>query len=84
MNFDPSTKDLPIHSFIISSTSHAKVTSWNVAPGDKIRKGVVLLSYSLNDSNNPSDCSSQLKSSLVGVVRETAYNVGDTVPPGYV
>ncbi len=83
MNFDPVTKDTPIHSFFISSTSHAKITSWSVAPDDKVRRGVVLLSYTLNDGGGQSDCR-QLKSTLVGVVRERTYNVGDIVPPGYV
>ncbi len=75
------TKETPIHTFFISSTSHAKITSWSVAPDDKVRRGVVLLSYTLNDGQ--SDCQ-QLKSSLLGVVRKTTYNVGDIVPPGYV
>ncbi len=86
MDFDPiADQDTPIHSFFISSTSHAKITSWNVAAGDKVRRGVVLLSYALHDRDGvQSNCSKegQLKSTLVGVVRETLFKVGEMVPPG--
>ena len=86
MDFDPiADQDTPIHSFFISSTSHAKITSWNVAVDDKVRRGVVLLSYALHDGDGvQSNCNKdgQLKSTIVGVVRETLFKVGEMVPPG--
>ena len=86
-------EDVPLHSFFISSTSSAKITCWNVAPGDKVRRGTGILSYSLVETtpslqsdSGQSNChtdgsTQQLKSTLVGVVRETLYKEGEVVPP---
>lgn len=95
MDFDP-TDEAPIQTFILSSTSSAKIITWNVAPGDKVRRGVPLVTYSLDNATSTLHSSNgdskstrtkegvplQLKSTLVGVVRETLHDVGVSIPPG--
>lgn len=84
MDSDPAG-EAPLQSLFLSPTTPAKITSWSVKPGDKVRRGMSLLMYSLDSSNDEmktkEGMSLQLKSTVVGVVRETRYEVGVNVPP---
>ena len=79
MDPDPPTHLIPLHTSI-----SCKLLSWNVAEGERVRKGTVLCGYTqeLGEDSDPMEGKLQLKSSMVGVVKELLAQAGEVVPPG--
>ena len=73
----------PIHSVPLHSATPCKLLAWNVDEGERVRKGSLLCVYAqeVGDSD-PMEGRLQLKSSVVGVVKEVLVQAGEMVPPG--
>ena len=84
----------PLHTVCLPSSSNCKLLSWSVCPGDRVRKGRALCSYTTElvgggggdgeriGSITGDDERFQLKSSVVGVVKEIMAAAGASVDPG--
>ena len=81
MDPGPPTHLIPLHTSI-----SCKILSWNMAEGERVRKGTVLCGYTqeLGDDSDSMEGKLQLKSSVVGVVKELLVQPGEVVPPGWV
>ena len=79
MDPNPPTHLIPLHASI-----SCKLLSWNVTEGERVRKGTVLCGYTqeLGDGSDSMEEKLQLKSSVVGVVKELLVQAGEVVPPG--
>lgn len=73
----------PIHPIPLHSSIPCKLLAWNVDVGERVRKGSLLCVYTqdLGDCD-PMEGRLQLKSSVVGVVKEVLVQAGEMVPPG--
>lgn len=81
MDPNPPAHLIPLHTSIF-----CKLLSWKVANGERVRKGTVLCGYTqeLGDGSDSMEENLQLKSSVVGVVKELLVQAGELVPPGWV
>ena len=70
------------HSMCLSSSSRCKLITWKVNPGDRVRNGTPLATYTSNLSRDEqSPAAMQLKSSVVGVIKELLCDSGDVIQP---
>ncbi len=82
----------PLHWVSLPATSVCKLLSWSVHPGEKVRRGRALCSYTTEvvggeetgGGGGGDEERLQLKSSVVGVVKELMVAAGDRVHPGCV
>ncbi len=81
--------EYPVHTVSLPSSSVCKLLNWNVRPGERVRKGKALCSYTTEvvggggEGGGGDEERLQLKSNVVGVVREVMVAAGESVHPGY-
>ena len=63
-------------------SSPCRVVKWVVSTGARVRKGTILMTYTTDLSTSEPADELPLKSTLVGVVKERAYEEGEIVKPG--
>jgi len=70
--------------YSVSPSSQSRVTSWAVSTGDKVRNGTVLLTYELLSNSEEINQTKEgvLKSTVVGIVENTMFEVGEVIPAG--
>lgn len=82
-NLYPMDAEHPIHPIPLHSSIPCKLLAWNVDLGERVRKGSLLCVYTQEVGNcDPMEGRLQLKSSVVGVVKEVLVQAEEMVPPG--
>lgn len=82
-NSYPMDAEHPIHPIPLHSSIPCKLLTWNVDVGERVRKGSLLCVYTQDVGDcDPMEGRLQLKSSVVGVVKEVLVQAGEMVPPG--
>lgn len=74
----------PLCSLQLPSSSACRIVKWVAEPGNRVRKGAVLVTYTVDLSSAEPESELPLKSTFVGVVRERLFEEGEIVQPGLV